>query len=1331
VSRALTIALFQRVFRIYFRQIEAVGLPAEGVTGRVFFANHANGIIDPALILCELPIMVSPLAKAPLFQMPFMAQLLAIAEAVPVHRKRDDPTKKADQNQGMFDSVGKHLQSGGNILIFPEGTSHNEPFVIPIKSGAARMLASAVAQGGKGLSFQAIGLEFDARESFRSRALLVGGPVRQLDDLGIEGGGEPLVAAITEAMKEDLAELVVEGVSWHDRRLIAQVAELLSHDAGDFSLEGWNVIGRKVERIRKTMAGDEPLYERVSKTTGRYYTMLDAAGLTDEALLRNGKTRTPLSYAARLLLLPFALLAVPLYFVPYQLARLSYRMAGTEADVISTYKVAISLLAYPLWTIALLTTAGFCLPFPWALVAAFVVLVAPVSALPWLDWLDRHPLWRNGAPTADELRAARRDAIAEIDAARHLLDPAESPSLSAPHERIRLRPPSLTRYAGSIMPAFRLRPLSHVTVVTALSLVLAAQSTACGGSDESATPGPSGGGASGAAGATSGGNAGTAAGGSAAGSTAGSTAGGASGAAGVGAGAGAGGGAAGASGAAAGTGGAGGTTAGEGGSAGAEVGGNAGAGGDSAGGGSGGAAGTIGGTGGGGGSAPTCADTCKGGTCLGETCCLVENVCGSSCCAIGDVCSFDKCLTPGGACADSSDCGATEFCDLSLGEPTTTPPGGDGTCSVGAAIPSGKCLPRPPECAPGEGGPGPITCVQACQFVPPTIPFQPTETYAWGDDWKAVNTPNSIMMAPIVMQLDDDDCDGKVTERDIPDIVFSTFSNSAYNSMGPLHAISVKDGKLQEKWVVPNGAIAGRSIAAGNFDGKPGNEVVVCTTAGTTPNVTFGIAAYEGATGKLLWSNPTAGNCVMPYIADLDQDGKPEIITESGIFRGADGSKKASFSTATIGRLAVSDLDGDGLLDIIDAFHAYRGDGTLFATVPAGSIPTGDSYLGPAIADLDGDGRPEVITPVFNNHKVAIWHLNETTGQAELARPLLEINDKFPEPFCVGGTPPVSRPRGGGPVTAGDFDNDGLPDIALAGGVGYVVFSGKRAMDPSIASVDALLWAKQTQDCSSAQTGSSLFDFDGDGKAEVVYADEVRLHVYDGETGEDLFNTCSTNGTLFEYPLVADIDRDGHADLILVSNSYSGFTCGDSPATKRSGLRVFSDPRWVRTRGVWNEHGYHVTNVGEDGSIPAIEPANWKDKRLNNYRQNKQPGQEFSAPDVVVSLSYPKCQGDYGLIARVTNVGEASVPAGVVVGFYEGAPGASTKLGSAVTKGSLYPAQSENVTLTLPNPSDALTKGTGTFYVVVDDASDPHPAWTECRTDNNTGAASFGTCGKD
>ena len=76
-----------------------------------------------------------------------------------------------------------------------------------------------------------------------------------------------------------------------------------------------------------------------------------------------------------------------------------------------------------------------------------------------------------------------------------------------------------------------------------------------------------------------------------------------------------------------------------------------------------------------------------------------------------------------------------------------------------------------------------------------------------------------------------------------------------------------------------------------------------------------------------------------------------------------------------------------------------------------------------------------------------------------------------------------------------------------------MVFSGKKLMDPAVAPADTVLWFKQTQDCSSAFTGSSVFDFDGNGKAEIVYADELYMRIYDGTTGEILTSTVSARRT--------------------------------------------------------------------------------------------------------------------------------------------------------------------------------------------------------------------------
>ncbi len=748
--------------------------------------------------------------------------------------------------------------------------------------------------------------------------------------------------------------------------------------------------------------------------------------------------------------------------------------------------------------------------------------------------------------------------------------------------------------------------------------------------------------------------------------------------------------------------------------------------------GQGGGAGKAGGSGSsgasGGGGAP-CASTCKSGICVQEVCCPKSQACGSVCCPGGDVCSFQKCVSPGLTCVDAEDCAAGQYCELSLGTGGKAGAGGAAgkagaggaiSCAGGVEPPKGKCLPRPPTCGGGGAGgaagqPG-VTCIEACEYKPPSIPITPEVTYSWGSE-AAPGTADDVMMTPIVVQLDDDDCDGKLTARDIPEIVVSTFANGKYTSAGVVHALSVQGGALVEKWAA-TGIHPGKELAGGNIDGKPGNEVVGCLADGR-------VVAYDG-TGKVLWTTSGAVICGYPAIADLDQDGLPEVVVEGAILNGVDGTVKHAYSAPMVGTFALSDLDGDGKLDIVSASQAFHGNGALFVDTGV----TGYTYLsngyfnaGPAVADLDKDGKPEVIGVYFLQHAITVWQYDVAAPQKfKVVRASIDINGTLNATDC----PPTSAGAkwGGGPATVGDFNSDGFPDVALAGGVGYAVFDGKKLMDPGVAANATHLWTKKTQDCSSAGTGSSLFDFDGDGKAEVVYADETALRVYEGATGNVLFSDCNTTGTISEYPVVADVDNDGHADIVVVSNAFSSLTCAGGKKT--AGVRVYGDKqgRWVRTRRVWNEHGYRITNVEEDGSIPKVETRNWTVPGLNNFRQNKQPGGEFSAPDAIVTLASPDCGASYALTATVTNVGEAPLPAGVLVGFYRGSPPGGTLLGKVATTGALYPAQSEVVSLPTNDPAVKA----GSYYVVVDDGGAPHPSWTECRAANNTYGPVSGEC---
>jgi hypothetical protein len=103
-----------------------------------------------------------------------------------------------------------------------------------------------------------------------------------------------------------------------------------------------------------------------------------------------------------------------------------------------------------------------------------------------------------------------------------------------------------------------------------------------------------------------------------------------------------------------------------------------------------------------------------------------------------------------------------------------------------------------------------------------------------------------------------------------------------------------------------------------------------------------------------------------------------------------------------------------------------------------------------------------------------------------------------------------------------------------------------------------------------------------------------------GDVGQTLMNISRTSWTAIEYPVVADIDNDGSAEAIVVSNLLFGE--GPQPPT----VQVVRDKedRWIQARRIWNQHTYHVTNVREDGTIPQHEPPHWK--QLNTFRTQAQ-----------------------------------------------------------------------------------------------------------------------------
>lgn len=555
------------------------------------------------------------------------------------------------------------------------------------------------------------------------------------------------------------------------------------------------------------------------------------------------------------------------------------------------------------------------------------------------------------------------------------------------------------------------------------------------------------------------------------------------------------------------------------------------------------------------------------------------------------------------------------------------------------------------------------TSTGSCVAIPPAASaLSPVLKWRWAGSPQRP-TDNTVFGPVMVGQMSDDNGDGAIDSHDVPDLVFSTQGQS-------LTVVSGDDGRTL--WQSAANTVTGLgSPALGDIDGDGLNEIVISNGPRTR------LLAFEH-NGTLKWNvpnGPTHSDTTRDgiAIADLNADGVPEIITGRRVYsntgallwQGAnDHGGTISYGTLPI----AADINRDGTLEVIAGRTAYRSNGTVLWHQ---STAIADGFN--AIGNFDEDEFPEIV--LVTNARA---YLLEHTGAIKWG------------PVTLSG----ANSRGGAP-TVGDFDGDGQVEIGIAGASFYTVLETDGS----------LKWRKAIQDASSAFTGSSLFDFDGDGRIEVVYADEQNLFIWDGATGNELFRTPNRSGTTLEYPVVADVDGDGRAELVVAANE------GNLP-----GVRVFEGGQgeWMPTRSIWNQSAYHVDNVSDDGSIPAVETASWLTH--NTFRANAavqrqaEPVADLTAGRLVLidrGIGQPAA-----LRVRLGNAG-ASLDAGLaIVAFYDGSPTAGGRLLGNVSVPALAPGAFVDLEL------DGITNVSagGTLFAVADSAR----RITECDEENNT-----------
>lgn len=438
---AAAVAVFYRLER------RGPDVPDGGV---IIAANHPNSLVDPLVLYRTAGRNARPLAKAPLFEKRVIGRLIRSLGGIPVHRRQDDPARM-DCNEDTFRAAIDVLRAGEAIQIFPEGRSHSDPALSPLRTGAARIGLAAEAAGGWNGSIRIVpvGLTFERKPFFRGRAMALYGEAIDVADYRADHERDPYDAArlLTAELERRLHALTLNLTETRDAELIDAAERLWAREKG---LHGWRETAPLADRLPRLQAfarglawlraRDPQRFAELASDVRRYQRKARRMGAGEGEVPDRYRPGPTARWAATralpaILLAPLAAVGIVVWWVPYRIVGAAVGRMRVPTDVIATYKLGASLVAMPLFLVLWVGLIGWA----WGAAAAAACVVAlPVIGLLTIRW------WDGARATMEDLRlfgrvlsrprrlerlsAERRALVARIDEVRALSD-AELQSL--------------------------------------------------------------------------------------------------------------------------------------------------------------------------------------------------------------------------------------------------------------------------------------------------------------------------------------------------------------------------------------------------------------------------------------------------------------------------------------------------------------------------------------------------------------------------------------------------------------------------------------------------------------------------------------------------------------------------------------------------------------------------------------------------------------------------------------------------------------------------------------------------------------------------------------
>lgn len=532
-----------------------------------------------------------------------------------------------------------------------------------------------------------------------------------------------------------------------------------------------------------------------------------------------------------------------------------------------------------------------------------------------------------------------------------------------------------------------------------------------------------------------------------------------------------------------------------------------------------------------------------------------------------------------------------------------------------------------------------------------------------------------------------------------------------HNKHGHVYILNHK-AELIKKIVLPDGATMNTnddSVVLADLDNDGKGEIIVTASNGKK----LFVFDYNGDLITSV-SYPSAFPKTIG-VADFNQDGIPEIYVGTRIYSLqnrnlillADGGNAKESTVAqdvlTSDRKRIPELVSvDGVYKVSINSLVDPSLNAITKVILCGAISTISTLRERtfALADIDLDGSIDVVTvvPIGNSPKrleVKVW--STQTGAVKYTLDI-KMDDSINTSI-----------RNSWPFI-GDTDANGYPDIIFMGGLARQGHTAVYRLEYDKGSNTLKERARNSsyKDYSSMSTSMSMFDFNNDGKQEVVYRDEIALYILNGETlnyepGNKIDNCFS--GTGWEYPVVVSLTPSGESSVLMSSSDTP-----DWPANAQGTLRIYGadagngNKPWMPARRVWNQYSYYQNMIQDDLttiSKPALlneiirstdgtktmQPFNGHMFQLGIIRPSSLIS-VYPLADIEVDMSkttygFNHIGNELKIDFELNNIGDAPMDPNIAIEVFKYESGVSTSIYSELITNTFYPGDQRAVSISI------------------------------------------------